>query len=108
MTKLAAGVKNLGAAAYLGQAQHIQSEEVLAAALAIHSIEAHHAATLNPLLHKSPTPTGAFATPGQQGPRSSGRSSRSSPERSRHPVTCFVRGPDGLSRARSAALLTRG
>ncbi len=63
VTKLAAVVENLGAAAYLGQAQHIQSKEVLAAALAIHSIEARHAATLNLLLHKSPTPTGAFAKP---------------------------------------------
>ncbi len=63
VTKLAGVVENLGAAAYLGQAEHIQSQEVLAAALAIHSIEARHAATLNLLLHKSPTPTGAFAKP---------------------------------------------
>ncbi len=63
VTKLAAVVENLGAAAYLGQAQHIQSKEVLAAALAIHSIEARHAATLNLLLHKSPTPNGGFAKP---------------------------------------------
>jgi len=63
VTKLAAVVENLGAAAYLGQAQHIHSKEVLAAALAIHSIEARHAATLNLLLNKRPTPTGAFAKP---------------------------------------------
>lgn len=63
VAKLAAVVENLGAAAYLGQAQHIHSKEVLAAALAIHSIEARHAATLNLLLHKSPTPNGAFAKP---------------------------------------------
>jgi len=63
VTKLAAVVENLGAAAYLGQAEHIQSKEVLAAALAIHSIEARHAATLNLLLNKRPTPTGAFAKP---------------------------------------------
>jgi hypothetical protein len=63
VTKLAATVENLGAAAYLGQARHIHSKEILAAALAIHSIEARHAATLNLLLKKSPTPTGAFAKP---------------------------------------------
>ncbi len=63
VTKLAAVVENLGAAAYLGQAGNIQSKEILAAALAIHSIEARHAATLNTLLKKSPTPHGAFAKP---------------------------------------------
>ena len=60
---LAATVENLGAAAYLGQAPLIQSKEVLAAALSIHSIEARHAATLNLLTKKSPTPNGAFAEP---------------------------------------------
>ena len=60
---LAATVENLGAAAYLGQAGNIQSKAVLAAALSIHSIEARHAATLNLLLKKSPTPNGAFAKP---------------------------------------------
>jgi len=63
VTKLAAVVENLGAAAYLGAAGMIQSKEILAAALAIHSIEARHAATLNTLLKKSPTPHGAFAKP---------------------------------------------
>ncbi|HEY5430160.1 MAG TPA: ferritin-like domain-containing protein [Solirubrobacteraceae bacterium] len=63
VTKLAAAVENLGAAAYLGQAGHIHSKAILAAALAIHSIEARHAATLNLLLKKSPTPNGAFAKP---------------------------------------------
>ena len=63
VTKLAAVVENLGAAAYLGQAMHIESKEILAAALSIHSIEARHAATLNLLLMKSPTPSGAFAKP---------------------------------------------
>jgi hypothetical protein len=60
---LAAAVENLGAAAYLGQAGAIQSREVLAAALSIHSIEARHAATLNLLLKKNPTPDGAFGKP---------------------------------------------
>lgn len=63
VTKLAATVENLGAAAYLGQAAAIKSREVLAAALSIHSIEARHAATLNLLLKQSPTPDGAFAKP---------------------------------------------
>jgi hypothetical protein len=56
-------VENLGASAYLGQAGNIQSKEILAAALSIHSIEARHAATLNLLVKKSPTPDGAFAKP---------------------------------------------
>ncbi|HEX3688704.1 MAG TPA: ferritin-like domain-containing protein [Solirubrobacteraceae bacterium] len=63
VTKLAASVENLGASAYLGQAAKIKSKEILAAALSIHTIEARHAATLNLLLKKSPTPDGAFAKP---------------------------------------------
>ena len=60
---LAATVENLGSAAYLGQAGNIQNKEVLAAALSIHSVEARHAAALNVLTKKSPTPDGAFAKP---------------------------------------------
>ena len=63
VTKLAGAVENLGASAYLGQAGNIQSKEILAAALAIHTIEARHAATINTLLKLSPTPDGAFAKP---------------------------------------------
>jgi hypothetical protein len=63
VTKLAGAVENLGAAAYLGQAGNLQSKEILAAALSIHSIEARHAATLNLVLGTSPTPDGAFAKP---------------------------------------------
>jgi hypothetical protein len=63
VAKLAATVENLGASAYLGQAAAIQSPEILAAALSIHTIEARHAATLNTLLKMSPTPDGAFAKP---------------------------------------------
>ncbi len=63
VTKLAATVENLGAAAYLGQAGNIKSPQILAAALAIHTVEARHAATLNALLKLSPTPDGAFAKP---------------------------------------------
>lgn len=61
--KLAGTVENLGAAAYLGQAANIESPEVLASALAIHSVEGRHAAALNTLLGESITPDGAFAKP---------------------------------------------
>ena len=60
---LAYTVENLGASAYLGQAGNIQSPEVLATALAIHSVEARHAAVLGTLVKKSLTPDGAFAKP---------------------------------------------
>lgn len=63
VAKLAYTVENLGAAAYLGQAANIQNPEVLAAALAIHTVEASHAATLGTLVKKSVTPQGAFAVP---------------------------------------------
>jgi rubrerythrin len=61
--ELAYTVENLGASAYLGQAPLIQSKTVLAAALAIHSVEARHASTLGTLVKKSLTPDGAFAKP---------------------------------------------
>src|SRR4051794_29303491 len=60
---LAATVENLGAAAYLGQAGNIQSPDVLASALAIHSVEGRHAAVLNTLLGQTIVPDGAFAKP---------------------------------------------
>ena len=63
VAQLAYTVENLGAAAYLGQAASIQNPEVLASALAIHTVEARHAATLGTLVKKSVTPQGAFATP---------------------------------------------
>ncbi len=63
VAKLAYTVENLGAAAYLGQAGRIQSPEVLSVALAIHSVEARHAATLGTLVKRSVTPQGAFAVP---------------------------------------------
>jgi hypothetical protein len=63
VAELAYTVENLGASAYLGQAGNIQSPEVLASALAIHSVEARHAATLGMLVKKSVTPDGAFAKP---------------------------------------------
>jgi len=63
VAELAGTVENLGAAAYLGQAGNIESPEVLAAALSIHSVEARHAATPNTLLGMSITPNGAFGAP---------------------------------------------
>jgi rubrerythrin len=63
--KLAATVENLGAAAYLGQAPAIKGEDVLAAALAIHSVEGRHAAALNTLTGQTITPDGAFAKPAE-------------------------------------------
>ena len=62
-SKTAASVENLGAAAYLGQAGNIQSKEVLAAALSIHTVEGRHAAVLNQAIGKSIVPDGAFAKP---------------------------------------------
>ncbi len=69
----AADVENLGAAAYLGQAGRIKNKEVLAAALAIHSVEARHAAALNTLVGRGfgdgkgglsgALPDGAFGKP---------------------------------------------
>ena len=59
----AAQVENLGAAAYLGQAGRIKSKEILAAALAIHSVEGRHAAALNSVAGKTIVPDGAFAKP---------------------------------------------
>jgi rubrerythrin len=63
VAQLAYTVENLGASAYLGQAANIQSPEVLAAALSIHSVEARHASTLGTLVKKPVTPNGAFAVP---------------------------------------------
>lgn len=60
---LAATVENLGAAAYLGQADKIKDQEVLAAALSIHTVEGRHAAALNQVIGKEVTPDGAFAKP---------------------------------------------
>jgi len=66
----AADVENLGASAYLGQAGKIKSKEILAAALAIHSVEARHAAALNELVGRGfqekgqgSIPDGPFAKP---------------------------------------------
>ena len=57
----AADIENLVAAAYLGQAARIQGREVLASALAIHAVEARHAAVLNRRVGRSFVPDGALA-----------------------------------------------
>ena len=70
--KVASTVENLGAAAYLGQAGRIESKEILAAALSIHTVEARHAAALNQLAGRGfmgdgpldgSIPDGPFAKP---------------------------------------------
>jgi Ferritin-like domain len=53
----------IGAGAYLGQADRIQSEDILAAALSIHSVEARHAAVISMMLGRPISPDGAFARP---------------------------------------------
>ena len=61
--KLAATVENLGASADLGQAARIKDKEILAAALAIHAVEARHASVLNSATGQDISPDGAFAVP---------------------------------------------
>jgi len=59
--QMAAMLENIGASAYLGQANRIQSKPILSAALSIHSIEARHAAVLGTLAGNSIVPDGSFA-----------------------------------------------
>jgi hypothetical protein len=61
--KQAVTFENLGAAAYLGQADRIVSKDLLAAALSIHSVEARHAAALSVVAKLDPSPGGAFTQP---------------------------------------------
>jgi Ferritin-like domain len=56
-------VETLGAGAYLGQIDRIQSRGVLGAVLAIHTVEARHAAAIAELLGQPISPQGAFAQP---------------------------------------------
>jgi hypothetical protein len=60
---VAATLENVGAAAYLGQVEAIESREVLAAALSIHTVEGRHAAKLNRLAGRNFSPDGSFASP---------------------------------------------
>jgi rubrerythrin len=61
--QMAVTIENLGANAYLGQADRIQSKTLLGAALSIHSVEARHAAALSVAAGVDPSPDGAFAVP---------------------------------------------
>lgn len=61
--KQALDLESLGVAAYLGQVDRIADKQLLAAALAIHSVEGRHTAAIATLLGQDPTPQGAFAQP---------------------------------------------
>lgn len=60
--QMAVTFENLGAAAYLGQANRIQSKDLLGAALSIHTVEARHAAALSVAAGEDPSPE-AFGQP---------------------------------------------
>ena len=59
---LASLLENTGVSAYNGAAPSLQSKKVLAAAGSIVQIEARHAAAINLLINKSPTPSEGFDT----------------------------------------------
>ena len=63
--RFALGIESLGASALLAQASKIESKELLAAALSMHSVEGRHAAALASLKGEDPAPLGAFARPTQ-------------------------------------------
>jgi hypothetical protein len=60
---LASVLENTGVGAYNGAAPSVQSKQVLAAAGSIVQIEARHAAAIDLLIGKSPTPQKGFDTP---------------------------------------------
>jgi len=60
---LASTLENTGVGAYNGAAPSITSKEILAAAGSIVQIEARHAAAIDLLIGKSPTPSGGFDVP---------------------------------------------
>jgi len=60
---LASVLENTGVGAYNGAAPSLKSKQVLAAAGTIVQIEARHAAAIDLLLGKSPTPSEGFDTP---------------------------------------------
>jgi hypothetical protein len=60
---LASVLENTGVGAYNGAAPSLKSKQVLAAAGSIVQIEARHAAAIDLLIEKSPTPSGGFDVP---------------------------------------------
>jgi hypothetical protein len=60
---LASTLENTGVGAYNGAAPSIKSKQVLASAGSIVQIEARHAAAINLLIEKSPTPNQGFDVP---------------------------------------------
>jgi len=60
---LASVLENTGVGAYNGAAPSVQSKQVLAGAGSIVQVEARHAAAIDLLLAKSPTPSGGFDVP---------------------------------------------
>jgi ferritin-like protein len=61
--KLASVLENTGVGAYNGAGPSLKSKQVLSSAGSIVQIEARHAAAINLLIGKSPTPTEGFDTP---------------------------------------------
>jgi len=55
---VAKALENTGVAAYKGAAPTVSNDDVFSAAIAIHSVEARHAAFLNELNEESPFPSG--------------------------------------------------
>ncbi|WP_101294330.1 ferritin-like domain-containing protein [Halegenticoccus soli] len=60
--EIASALENTGVAAYAGAAPMIQNDEILSAALSIHSVEARHAGTANFFIGELPFPD-AFDEP---------------------------------------------
>jgi hypothetical protein len=60
---LASELENTGVGAYNGAAPSLTSKQILTAAGSIVQIEARHAAGINLLIEKSPTPSGGFDVP---------------------------------------------
>jgi hypothetical protein len=60
---LASVLENTGVGAYNGAAPSLKSKQVLSAAGSIVQIEARHAAAIDLLIGKSPTPSGGFDVP---------------------------------------------
>jgi len=60
---LASVLENTGVGAYNGAAPSLSSKEVLATAGSIVQIEGRHAAAIDLLINRSPTPSGGFDVP---------------------------------------------